>query len=93
MQCDGPRLLQLVLHQDGRHPALQVRHGHRVSAGVGPVEVGVHPVHGQPVGREHRALVNGFSLPTLVFKQYVCISFYIFYAWLEKLSIGAVFTN
>ena len=66
MESDGPWLLEVVFNQHRRHPALQVGHGDGVGAGVGPVEVGVDPVHGQTVGGEDGAAVNGFPPPTLI---------------------------
>lgn len=53
VEGDGARLLQVVLDQRFAHAAVKVGQFNGVLAGVGPVDVVVHPVHGQTVRGRH----------------------------------------
>ena len=66
MQRDGSGLLQVILDDGGDQVPVQVRHCDGVGAGVGPVEVGVDPVDGQPVGGDDVLVDDDLLLVALV---------------------------
>ncbi len=66
MQRDRPGLLEVVLDDGGDEVAVEVGETDGVGARVGPVQVRIHPVDSEAVGRDDVVIYDHFLLVAFV---------------------------
>ena len=66
MEGNSSWLLEIILDDCCDQIAVQIRHGDRIGACIGPVEMGVDPVDCQPVGSNNVLVNNNLLLVPLV---------------------------